>query len=275
MRVIDRRRTANVFVTIGSFAQAGPAAALPRSFPRHGHSTALFVLTAFAPMAETATPITVRANETAGHLQVHVEGAHPAEVPFLFEQQRKRLGPAFVASLASHLAMFALLVLAITSTSRRTTTAPALPGRPPNGVIWSKDPGPGGGGGGGGDHMKEPPRQAQLPGKYRMTVPVAKRPTIENPREAKNEPALVEPLDIPAKSLAAGAESLVGVIERPPGPPTVSQGPGSANGAGSTGPGSGIGPTRDRGSDLARTGEPAAVPIVPGAASLSRGCSSR
>jgi protein TonB len=242
MRVIDRRRTANVFVTIGSFVQAGPAAALPRSFPRHGHSTSLFVLTAFAPMAETAAPIPVRANETAGHLHVHVEGAHPPEVPFLFEQQRKRLGPAFVVSLACHLAMFALLVLAITSTSRRTTTAPALPGQPPSGVIWLKDPGPGGGGGGGGDHMKEPPRQAQLPGKDRMTVPVAKRPKLEDPREAKNEPALVEPLDIPAKSLAAGVESMVGVIERPPGPPTVSQGPGSANGAGSTGPGSGIGP---------------------------------
>ena len=52
------------------------------------------------PMAETQTP-EVRANESAGHLSVHVEGAHPVEIPFLFEQQQKRLGPAVLASFAT------------------------------------------------------------------------------------------------------------------------------------------------------------------------------
>ena len=37
-------------------------------------------------MAESKEAPGVRGNESAGHLSVHVEGAHPVEVPFLFEQ---------------------------------------------------------------------------------------------------------------------------------------------------------------------------------------------
>jgi protein TonB len=174
-------------------------------------------------MAETATP-----------------------VPFLFEQRQKRLGPAFAVSLVSHLVVFALLVLAIASAPRGGATAAALSGQPP-GIIWYREPGPGGGGGGGGNRMK-PPRQAELPGKDAMTVPVAKRPALENPEQAKNAPNPVEQLDIPAKSLASGTESMVGALEVPPGPPTVSQGPGGANGASSAGTGPGIGPDAGSGS---------------------------
>jgi TonB family protein len=88
--------------------------------------------------------------------------------------------------------------------------------------------------------MKEPPRQAELPGKDKITVPVQKKPNLQQ-QVAKNEPPPVEQLNIPAKSLAAAQDSLPGVIEAPPGPPTLSQGSGSGGGAG-TGTGSGIGP---------------------------------
>jgi len=62
-------------------------------------------------MPETAPNGGVRANTSAGHISVHVEGDHPVEVPFLFEQQEKRLGPAFVASFVYHLAMFGIHLL--------------------------------------------------------------------------------------------------------------------------------------------------------------------
>jgi TonB family protein len=89
--------------------------------------------------------------------------------------------------------------------------------------------------------MKEPPRQAQLPGKDKITVPVQKQQSLEPPKIAKAEPNPVEFLNIPAKELAASKDSLPGAIEAPPGPPTSSQGSGSGGGAG-TGTGSGIGP---------------------------------
>lgn len=193
------------------------------------------------PMAESTQTAGVRANESAGHLSVHLEGAHPAEVPFLLEQQQKRLGPAFVISLVYHVLMVALMVIAIRYGTYNTTTFAVLPEQANSNIIWLNRPGPGGGGGGGGNRMKAPPRQAELPGKDKITVPVAKPPTMEVPQQVKNEPNPVEQLNIPAKSLAAAQDSLPGAIEAPPGPPTLSQGPGSGGGAG-TGTGSGIGP---------------------------------
>jgi TonB family protein len=192
-------------------------------------------------MAETAATSPGRPNASLGHLSVHLESDHPAEVPFQFERQEKRFGPAFAASLAYHVAMFALLFFAI-KYSPATTTVAVLPEQPNDNIIWLSEPGPGGGGGGGGNQMKEPPRQAELPGKDKITVPVTKPPKIEAPpQQAKNEPNPVEQLNIPAKSLAAAAESLPGAIEAPPGPPTISQGSGSGGGSG-TGIGTGIGP---------------------------------
>ena len=85
--------------------------------------------------------------------------------------------------------------------------------------------------------MKEPPRKAELPGKDKITVPVEKPPKLE-PVQTKNEPPVIEQLNIPAKTLASAVDSLPGAIEAPPGPPTVSQGSGSGGGAGT---GTGIG----------------------------------
>ena len=187
------------------------------------------------------TPTVPRANLSAGHVSVHVDGAHPADVPFLFEQQQKRIGPAFVASLASHVAMALLMFGIVRYGGEAVHTAP-IPLQPSlNQIVWLNQPGPGGGGGGGGNKMKEPPRKAELPGKDKITVPVEKAVVLEAPQVVKNEPNPVEQLNIPALSLAAGLESLPGAIEGPPGPPTLSQGPGSGGGAG-TGRGTGIGP---------------------------------
>jgi TonB family protein len=188
-------------------------------------------------MPEITDSAPVRVNSSAGHLSVHLEGAHAVEVPFLFEQPSKRIGPAFVASLVTHLSMFVLAFLVVRY-GGRVSAAPVLPDQPSHDIIWLSQPGPGGGGGGGGNRMKEPPRQAELPGKEKITVPVQKK---ETPQITKNEPNPAEQLNIPAKSLAAATESLPGAIAIPPGPPTLSQGSGNGGGSG-TGTGTGIGP---------------------------------
>ena len=190
-------------------------------------------------MADTQTP-EVRPNESAGHLSVHVEGAHPVEVPFLFEQQQKRIPSALAGSLASHIFFAALVIFGVRYGGATAVTPAVLPEQPNTNIIWLQQPGPGGGGGGGGNRMKEPPRQAEMPGKDKITVPVSKPPKMEM-QEVKKEPDPVAQLNIPAKTLASAQDSLPGAIEAPPGPPTLSQGSGSGGGAG-TGSGTGVGP---------------------------------
>jgi TonB family protein len=193
-------------------------------------------------MAETTPALPASANESAGHLSVHVEGQHPADVPFLFEQQQKRLGPAFVVSLGYHVLMVIGIFFAIRYGTHPTTIAAIFPEKPNDQIVWLAQEGPGGGGGGGGNQMKEPPRKAEEVGKDKITVPVAKPPKLEPPKEQpKEEPNPLAQLNIPAKDMASAMNSLPGAIEAPPGPPTMSQGPGSGGGAG-TGTGSGIGP---------------------------------
>jgi protein TonB len=191
-------------------------------------------------MAETSRP-GGHANSSIGHLSVHVEGAHPPEVPFLFEQQQKRLGPAFIASFLWHVGAVAAIILIIRYAPERPVSQALLPDAPNTQIVWLSEPGPGGGGGGGGNEMKEPPKQAELPGKDKITVPVAKAPELEVPKETKEEPNPVEQLNIPAQTLASAAISLPGAIEPPPGPPTPSLGSGRGGGAGA-GAGTGIGP---------------------------------
>jgi protein TonB len=191
-------------------------------------------------MADPSPTPDVRVNASAGHLSVHFEGEHPVDIPFLFEQREKRIAPAFLGSLASHVAFGLFAVFLVRYTSSTATTPAVLPDQPNANIIWLSQPGPGGGGGGGGNRMKEPPRQAELPGKDKITVPVSKPPKIEM-QQVKNEPDPIAQLNIPAKSLAAAQDSLPGAIEAPPGPPTPSQGSGTGGGAG-TGTGTGVGP---------------------------------
>jgi periplasmic protein TonB len=193
-------------------------------------------------MPDSTVAAPVATNASVGHLSVHVEGQHPADVPFLFEQQQKRIGPAFLASLAYHIVMFIVAVWAIRYGTHHVVTQAFLPEKPNDQIVWLSEPGPGGGGGGGGNQMKEPPRQAQEVGKDKITVPVAKPPAMQPPKEIKNDPKpQIEQLNIPAKDMASAMNSLPGAIEAPPGPPTPSQGSGTGGGAG-TGSGTGIGP---------------------------------
>jgi TonB family protein len=182
-----------------------------------------------------------RANTSAGHLSVHFDGEHPAEVPFLFDQEPKRMTASLAASGALQVIFASFIIWVSHFPSKPYTAAALLPEKPNSQIIWLSQPGPGGGGGGGGNRMKEPPRQAELPGKDKITVPVQKAPPKLEQQVAKNEPPPIEQLNIPAKTLAAAQDALPGAIEAPPGPPTLSQGSGSGGGAG-TGTGSGVGP---------------------------------
>ena len=181
-------------------------------------------------------------NASAGHLSVHIPGAHPDDVPFLFERQPRRLGLSFVASLCIEFAAIVLVVLASRLGAHNVTDMRFILDRPSDQIIWIAEPGPGGGGGGGGNQMKEPPRKAELPGKAKLTVPVAKPPELEAPKEPpKVQPPPVEELNIPAVAQASAAEALQGLIDAQPRPPSASQGLGTGGGAG-TGRGSGLGP---------------------------------
>jgi protein TonB len=191
-----------------------------------------------SPMAETLEPAGVTPNTSAGHLSVHVEGLHPDDVPFLFEQQPKRMGISLLASLAFEILLAGALILASRYAPDRSNVT-FLPELMSTEIVWLPEPGPGGGGGGGGNEQKEPPRQAQLPGKDKLTVPVEKPPTLEPPKPPKEEPDPVAQLIMPAKLLASAETSTAGLIDT--GPPTESQGTGKSGGAG-TGTGTGIGP---------------------------------
>ena len=197
-------------------------------------------------MADPAPTVEAPASPAVGHLSVHIEGEHPAEVPFLFEQQQKRIAPAAIASLGTHIVMAVAMFMLIRYAPRPVTAAAMLPDKTVEHIVWLTEPGPGGGGGGGGNRMKEPPRAAELPGKDKITVPVEKPKKLEAPQQVKNEPNPIEQLNIPAKSAAAALESLPGAIEAPPGPPSISQGSGTGGGAG-TGTGTGIGSGRGSG----------------------------
>lgn len=190
-------------------------------------------------MAER-TSVEPHVNVSAGHLAVRVEGAHPPEITFSFENQSQRLLPSLGAAFLLQVGIVALFVLLARFVPPIYLTPNTAPEDLSDQIVWLSQPGPGGGGGGGGNQMKEPPRKAELPGKDKITVPVEKAPAIEPPKQTKVEPTPVEQLNIPALTLSSGAEVLAGAIEGPPGPPSASLGSGSGGGAG-TGTGSGIG----------------------------------
>lgn len=190
-------------------------------------------------MAERTPSGEPHLNVSAGHLSVRVEGAHPPEVVFSFEQQSQRLVPALGAALLLQVGIVLLMVLLSSLLPEIKITPASLPEDLSSQLVWLSDPGPGGGGGGGGNQMKEPPKKAELPGKDKITVAVERPKPVEIPKPAKVENPL-EQLNIPAKRLESGADSLPGSIDGPPGPPTLSLGSGSGGGAG-TGSGSGVG----------------------------------
>jgi periplasmic protein TonB len=189
-------------------------------------------------MAETDGTAPVRPNESAGHLSVRIEGAHPVDVPFLFEQQQKRIAPALAVSFGSHVLMAGLIFLLVKYSPAGQAISGLLPEDLSQDIVWLSDPGPGGGGGGGGNQMKEPPQVAQEVGKDKITVPAAPPPKLVPPKE--EEPKPIEQVNIPAQPLASASASMLGTIDAPAAP-TLSQGSGTQGGVG-TGAGSGIGP---------------------------------
>ncbi len=192
-------------------------------------------------MAESITPGGSHATQTAGHLSVRGEGPPSLELNFLVGQQSKRLVPALLTSFLLDALVVVTLVLINRYGATAARTAPFLPEVPNDQIVWLTQPGPGGGGGGGGNKMKEPPRQAELPGKDKITVPVAKPPALELKKETQEEPEPVQQVNIPAKMLGASTESLPGAVDAPSAPvASASLGSGSGGGAG-TGTGSGIG----------------------------------
>jgi protein TonB len=117
--------------------------------------------------------------------------------------------------------------------------------------------------------MKDPPRQAKLPGQDLLTVPASK-PRSLNSAPTTDEQPPVPQLIIPVATLAASTELLPGAIQAPPGPPTLSQGPGTNDGTGTghgrgdgPGDGPGLGPGRDGGlgGEVYRPGNDVTMPI--------------
>ena len=149
--------------------------------------------------------------------------------------EKGRLGGSMAVSLATHVGAVLFVIFVWAALPPPNDTAP--PEKLPSDIVWLDSPGPGGGGGGGGNKSPEPPKKAELPGREKVTVPVAKPPEIAQapPKEVpKPEPQL----NIPAVTTASGVMEMPGTLTGLPA--VVSQGSGSGTGAG-TGNGSGIG----------------------------------
>jgi protein TonB len=190
-----------------------------------------------------STAAHVRAN-LEGHLALRVDGQHPADIPFLFEQSHQRAAPAAIASGVGH-AVLALLVVLLGRSSLSNGASPAdVVDRFQAPLVWYYERGPGGGGGGSGNGMPEPARLAHRPGDDSTTVPVAKRVALQL-SAVSNPIDVLQDIVIPASSFASAQDSLPGAIMAPAAP-TLSQGPGTGNGAG-TGEGTGVGPGKGRG----------------------------
>ncbi len=179
---------------------------------------------------------------SVGHIAVHIDDQHPQAVPFLFEQARSRAPGAMVASVMTHVAFFALAILVIRYGPQTLAQNDADQFHLVPDIIWLNQPGPGGGGGGGGNRQPFPIRKAELPGKDKITVPVAKPPEAPVPDEKpKDDPKPEQQLNIPAKTMALGELTLPGSLDGTAPAGSTSLGPGTGGGAG-TGTGTGIGP---------------------------------
>lgn len=168
--------------------------------------------------------------------QLRADG--PADVRFLFEDTQKRAGGAFGASLAIHAAAIMLVFYIASRLGGGTDTSALLPESLNKEIVWLAEPGAGGGGGGGGSESPEPPREAELPGKDKMTVPVLEKSLVPEPTSDNEEPPPQQDLNIPAETLASSNVFVMGVMEGAPTGTSLGTGVG---GGGGTGSGTGIG----------------------------------
>jgi TonB family protein len=191
-------------------------------------------------MGETNAPASAAHSSSVSPLRpqlVFLTDTPPPKKPFL-----ARATNALSASFAAHVAAVALGLFVIRSIPEPAVEVQAPQDLPD--IIWIAQEGPGGGGGGGGNQMPDPPRKAELPGKEKITVPVAPPPKLEAPKP-KDEPKPDLNLNIPAVTMASSNVALPGAVTGLSAP-TGSQGPGSGGGSG-TGVGTGIGPGRGSG----------------------------
>ena len=101
-------------------------------------------------MAETTLTTNTTVNSSAGHLSVHIPGAHPQEISFAFERQPKRMGASFALSVVFDVSVIALLFILSRLAPPTADTVAKLVPPPSDKIIWLVQPGPGGGGTGGG-----------------------------------------------------------------------------------------------------------------------------
>ncbi|WP_239488773.1 energy transducer TonB [Luteitalea sp. TBR-22] len=170
-------------------------------------------------------------------------GGHPT-IDLEFGQGRQRISGAAVASAIAHVGFALLLFLGIRAVPAGQAVVEQKPDDSEIKLVFLAEPGPGGGGGGGGNRSPEPPRRMELPGRDKMSVPVAPKVNIEPPKvdppKDPDPPPPVPQMNIPVQSLASGQNAIAGVIDRTAVPGGTSQGSGTGGGAG-TGTGTGVG----------------------------------
>src|ERR1700722_19883666 len=136
-------------------------------------------------MTDTTANAAVETNTSHGHLSVRVEGAHPPEVRFSFEQQPTRTAWSVLASIG----VDGLVVLLLVLVGRVHSTMITPPVNVMSDqIVWLDENGPGGGGGVGGNETPLPPKPAEIVGKQKITVPVTPPAPVEAPQPAKVEP---------------------------------------------------------------------------------------
>lgn len=193
-------------------------------------------------MKRDRTPDTF--NTENGHLAVQVEGLHAPAPAFSFEHRQSGLGLG--ASLAAHALFIVVGVLIYLYAPEPSISGPVTLDLPSDKIVWLAEAGPGGGGGGGGNRSPEPPKEAELPGKDAISVPVERPDPPQPPQPPKPEPLPEPEFNIPAKTLGASTEIAPGLIDSGGPVEALSQGTGSGGGAGS-GEGTGIGPGKGSG----------------------------
>lgn len=177
----------------------------------------------------------------------HILLDRPHDVAFDFEQSR--MGGAFGASVASHVAMIVLVFLAVRYMPR-PQVAEFIPERLPEDIVWIAEEGPGGGGGGGGDNTPEPPKAVELPGAEKVSVPVAvePEPVKEEPKEEPPQETLIPAV----QTASAPAETPGAIMAEAPASTSAGSGSGGGGGTGTgggsgSGDGAGLGPGNTRG----------------------------
>ena len=159
-----------------------------------------------------------------------------ADIRQLFEDQPIGGTRVLSGTVVHVVAILVLLVIARFLPEKVYETI--LPERLSEDIVWLSDPGPGGGGGGG-NRSPEPPKQAELKGEEKITVPAEKPPEI-TPEPVPDPPVIEPQLIIPAQTMAAAPAISPGAISASA-TTSDSRGSGTGSGAG-PGTGSGLGP---------------------------------